>query len=300
MIRDLLFIKKPIQEFKSSDYIRFEVNTKTGGVYLGMTLSVTGGPQTQDGGTIDVIRMRMWIDSGSDKMFNVKIWGNNFEDNVYQPLTFSVEKCSIAHRCFAKQWFSEWNNMKFQVINGNGDLISYQKALKDFHSMLFNYAFIPEEDDTCTPTLDPNRTEPIQQFRNKAHLIACAKEWEKIMGLGQWIIEYRFVDEALNANGEVSETWGHSIANQALKAIIVQIKKIFDVDNRHILKANQEYILVHELAHIMLEDVIRIDADTISDVRENRRCEFITEQTTRALLCARYNLTQDWFREEKQ
>lgn len=144
---------------------------------------------------------------------------------------------------------------------------------------------------------------PIERFKNVDEMIACAKEWEKIMMLDNWSIKYELLDSLMDNDDEpiggvCRRDPIYQAAHIKLHRDVTKDPK-FDEDFPHgnTIRYNHEHILVHEMCHISVDVFSSVPRNTIENAfYMDNGSHRLVEVMTRSLLMARYGLTIDWFR----
>lgn len=128
---------------------------------------------------------------------------------------------------------------------------------------------------------------PICKFADSKHARELMTEWKERLALHQWAIKLDLCDphEFIMSNVAGECEW-----ELIGKSAVIRILKPEHYGKR-IMKYCAERILVHELLHCKL--ALFESDDTIYD----RTMHMILEDMARALICAKYNISPEWFQD---
>jgi hypothetical protein len=128
-------------------------------------------------------------------------------------------------------------------------------------------------------------TTPIMEFKDTQEAVACLKEWQERLGLGDWIIKVMLVEPhefiLKDVDGECEYT-------KTCKAATIRIMYERYYGDR-ISKYCVERILVHELLHCKLAML------ETNDEGFNELLHQTQEDIARALVMAKYGITRAFF-----
>lgn len=135
--------------------------------------------------------------------------------------------------------------------------------------------------------------EPIKDFRDEKELNACLREWQKILYLEDWVIGASLVshEELQVSSGE--DLQGRNLFDVVNKAAHIYIAKSDENVSSRVVKYCAEQTLVHELLHCKHNWLS--PPDTIEGRYFDTLEHQLLDETARAFILARYNITKDWF-----
>lgn len=127
--------------------------------------------------------------------------------------------------------------------------------------------------------------EPIKTFKDIEEANECKREWQKRLGLSDWVIKVKLQDcyckiPEENSAGYVHYEYGH-------RAAVIDVYN-GEPDEKDLIKMYAETILVHELIHCVMAELYAPDVMNLNQER-------VTESLARALILAKYDLPHDWF-----
>ena len=145
--------------------------------------------------------------------------------------------------------------------------------------------------DTQVENCKPIINEPVNSFESREELDKYLKEWQDRLFLSDWIIKVNIIPA--DEYNEVDST-GYCDCWSMHNTASIYLKEYNEKDNSP-KKIPQELCLVHELLHLKIE---RIDKDSKDPFvkRYNDNIHQLVEQQAVSLLCAKYNITKDWFK----
>ena len=125
--------------------------------------------------------------------------------------------------------------------------------------------------------------QPIERFKDINQAVELLNEWKQRLGLFDWIIKVKLVEPH-----ELSEdSDGECEYIKIIKSAVIRILRPKYYGDR-IIKYCAEKILVHELLHCKL--AMFGDDDGIEPLLHQT-----LDDIARALICAKYGITHDWF-----
>lgn len=130
-----------------------------------------------------------------------------------------------------------------------------------------------------------NGSGPIMEYKGIREAAESLKEWQKCLGLEDWIIKVKLCEESEMV---LKDSAGTCDAASSIKSALIQI--IFPKYCRdRIRKYCAEKILVHELLHCKFS---LLDTD---DVVADRLLHQIIEDLSYSLIMSKYDITRDFF-----
>ena len=136
--------------------------------------------------------------------------------------------------------------------------------------------------------------QPKMVFKNLADMEECMEEWKEILMLHDWIIECRLVKELYN---EGEECWGlnnHELVGRTSTISVRQYDP--DKDNTSVEKYCAEYILIHELLHLVYPVFTKDSYEAnYFGTMEHRKLDKMAQ----SFIMAKYNLKFNWFKNKK-
>ena len=136
--------------------------------------------------------------------------------------------------------------------------------------------------------------QPKMVFKNLADMEKCMEEWKEILMLHDWIIECRLVKELYN---EGEECWGlnsHELVGRTSTISVRQYDP--DKDNTSVEKYCAEYILIHELLHLVYPVFTKDSYEAnYFGTMEHRKLDKMAQ----SFIMAKYNLNFNWFKNKK-
>jgi hypothetical protein len=137
------------------------------------------------------------------------------------------------------------------------------------------------------------RKSPIMEFTNDEELMACMREWKKILFLEHWTIKAMLVDAIENEEELCGQNHFVMILNCSLIKIIKPMPLTGEDLRNRMAKFCHEQILVHELLHCKYNWVM--ETDTYAGKYHDTLDHSLMEQMAKSLIMAKYNLPFEWF-----
>lgn len=132
---------------------------------------------------------------------------------------------------------------------------------------------------------------PIIVFKDRQQAVGSLREWQKRLGLEDWIIDIQ-----LTYDGPIiAPNWGKSSNYRA-----IHVAEIFipmpapDQINTFPERYCQEEIVVHELLHVLLPNT-RINPNTTEGDFFQSESHARLESIAKALIMSKYGVNRDWF-----
>ena len=137
------------------------------------------------------------------------------------------------------------------------------------------------------------RREPTGQFVSREHAMDYVREWQDRLFLNDWIIDLN-----LEENWSCAEN-GHCLAENDYQPTLRTSVITMDKKTHYgVMKQPHELVLVHELLHLKFlfsENVPETTEGLYFGMMEH----IAIEEIARSLLMAKYNISPDWFRNER-
>ena len=127
--------------------------------------------------------------------------------------------------------------------------------------------------------------EPVCEFKDLNQAVELMKEWQQRLGLNDWTIKLKMAEPHQFV---LDECDGECEYVGVIKCATIRILKPEYYGDR-IMKYCAERILVHELLHCKL-CLLKTD-----DTGFNELMHQTHEDIARALMCAKYGISPDWF-----
>jgi hypothetical protein len=138
-------------------------------------------------------------------------------------------------------------------------------------------------DEMSTPSA------PIEVFVTDGQIDRCLSYWKNLLCLNDWYIKVMVVP---SSQFKLQNCAGENEFNTEGRSAIIRLIGEEEYGSR-VVKMCHEGTLVHELLHLCLPDVG--DTETFEGkVTQNLQHQTL-EKLARALVCAKYGLTPDWF-----
>lgn len=144
---------------------------------------------------------------------------------------------------------------------------------------------------------------PIIEFENNKELNDCLKWWQNKLMLNDWIITASVVDKVIYFGDDVCDgnIWYDRLSHKA--HIKLMSKKSFEeyidkTNDNEIFKNSkfcQEYVLVHELLHLIIP-MSMIDKKDIPSISYEENQHQLVERLAKSYFMTKYNFNFDWFR----
>jgi hypothetical protein len=127
--------------------------------------------------------------------------------------------------------------------------------------------------------------EPIIEFKSTEQAIGCLYEWKERLGINDWVVK---VDLCEKHEFKLSDVVGECDYEGINKCAIIRILKPEYYGDR-IIKYCAEEVLVHELLHCKLS-LLNTEENCFNNLLHQTQ-----EDIARALICAKYGVSNDWF-----
>ena len=126
----------------------------------------------------------------------------------------------------------------------------------------------------------------VERFTDTSQIKECAKYYIQLLGLQDWRIIYDLTDD-------FREDWaGMNERDYTSKIAKISIRKSMPQDKDMWVKQPHEEVLIHELLHCKF---INVSSDTVEGTMFEQVYHTLLDDMARAILKARYNLTDDYY-----
>jgi len=130
-----------------------------------------------------------------------------------------------------------------------------------------------------------NQLNPVCVFKDITQARELLKQWQNILSLSNWTIKVKMVEPHEFILNDVDGECEYEVIQ---KCAVIRILKPQYYGDR-ILKYCAERILVHELLHCKLS-LLKTEDDGFNTLMHQ-----IHEDIAKALICAKYGITSEWF-----
>ena len=140
-------------------------------------------------------------------------------------------------------------------------------------------------------TIRVDETRPIVRFSNREEGMVCLREWQNLLFLNDWIID-------LNLEDNWCEHDQNLASNDYQPTLKTSIITMDTKDHYGMMKQPHELVLVHELLHLKFlfsENAPETTEGGFFGMVEH----MVIEEMARSLIMAKYDLTPEWFRNER-